>query len=748
MIRVIVEDDQGKREEFSFNVNEVLIGRQADCQVRLGERNISRHHVRVFQKGDATFLEDLNSYNGVFVNGERAIGCKNLKAKDIVEIGDYQVEISASGMAALQEESTLAYGNPLDPSEAVTLAGTSYPSEDTDSEQTIPDGEVEDYARNEPSTPKLPGGGIRGRQAVTANPLPLTATPTVKESPVRDRDLAEALRNVKDDPVEEGPRHEPTALIRLDQIDLSSLGGKAGQIQSDKQPKLLCVSTNLAGTEFLAQKSENIIGRIEEGNDIIINHRSISKHHAKLTISGTTYRVADLKSANGTLVNGEEYAQTILHHGDLLELGHVKLRFITPGRAYQPTPDEREAINLAQNGGASSSSLSDSRRGAADLAEEDRFSGGDFGATARHDTKPDGGGKSMTAIVGVMAGLMLIAMVVVIVILLMDRQETRGSIVSAQGTEQPAGGVAPVAAGMAGKSPESVALFQKALAAYNSRNFQDAMTLVNTVLTLTPDYQEAANLKNQLIIENKAEEVLASVKKAMEAKKYLEADRLLNDVPVNASSYSQVGELRPRIRAGIIDNLYERGINALGDGDVARAGEIANKIGALDPNAPQLGELRDQIAMAKQNASEEAETEHVAVAQQQRKPAKTAPKSASEPKPTPAKQTAPKNEPKATPAPAPATPAPAAASSNPKELYQQASKQLLQGNFSAAISTFENCIQIDNKACYCYRGLGIAYAKYRDSAKAVKYYKRYLSCNPNAPDAAQVTKIIQQYEAK
>ena len=54
---------------------------------------------------------------------------------------------------------------------------------------------------------------------------------------------------------------------------------------------------------------------------------------------------------------------------------------------------------------------------------------------------------------------------------------------------------------------------------------------------------------------------------------------------------------------------------------MSRAEEFANKIGALDPNAPQLGELRDQIAMARENANNEAEAEQVAALQPQHQPA-------------------------------------------------------------------------------------------------------------------------------
>jgi hypothetical protein len=45
-----------------------------------------------------------------------------------------------------------------------------------------------------------------------------------------------------------------------------------------------------------------------------------------------------------------------------------------------------------------------------------------------------------------------------------------------------------------------------------------------------------------------------------------------------------------------------------------------------------------------------------------------------------------------------------------------------------------------------HRALAIAYAKQNNAADAVSHYQRYLDLSPNAPEAAQVRKIIDDYE--
>ncbi|HEV8433673.1 MAG TPA: FHA domain-containing protein, partial [Thermoanaerobaculia bacterium] len=50
-------------------------------------------------------------------------------------------------------------------------------------------------------------------------------------------------------------------------------------------------------------KGEMAIGRTE-GNDLVLNHPSVSRKHAKLESRDNRWWVVDLKSTNGVKVNG------------------------------------------------------------------------------------------------------------------------------------------------------------------------------------------------------------------------------------------------------------------------------------------------------------------------------------------------------------------------------------------------------------------------------------------------------------
>lgn len=116
------------------------------------------------------------------------------------------------------------------------------------------------------------------------------------------------------------------------------------EIIKTEPAELVVVSSNFAGQEFPLDRNEMVIGRGEEC-DIIIDHRSVSNTHAKVVREGPEdYKIVDLNSSNGVKIDGEEYKSVHLERGDIVELGHVKFRFVEPGENYvftpQPEPDE------------------------------------------------------------------------------------------------------------------------------------------------------------------------------------------------------------------------------------------------------------------------------------------------------------------------------------------------------------------------------------------------------------------------
>jgi len=79
--------------------------------------------------------------------------------------------------------------------------------------------------------------------------------------------------------------------------------------------------------EVQLAKERTTLGR-RPYNDIVIDNLAVSGEHAVLSIVDGTVIIEDLRSTNGTYVNGQPILRQTLNHGDLLDIGKYKIRFV------------------------------------------------------------------------------------------------------------------------------------------------------------------------------------------------------------------------------------------------------------------------------------------------------------------------------------------------------------------------------------------------------------------------------------
>jgi len=80
----------------------------------------------------------------------------------------------------------------------------------------------------------------------------------------------------------------------------------------------------------------NLLGR-ELDCSVLMEATGVSRHHARITITGETAVLEDTGSKNGTWLNGQRIESAVqLKDGDLIRIGIVSLRFRS-ATAYDPT---------------------------------------------------------------------------------------------------------------------------------------------------------------------------------------------------------------------------------------------------------------------------------------------------------------------------------------------------------------------------------------------------------------------------
>jgi hypothetical protein len=77
-------------QKYELGEEEIIIGRLPECDIQLAANNVSRRHARLMFRNEEYQIEDLNSTNGIYVNGIRIEKCI-LRNHDLLDIGGVKI---------------------------------------------------------------------------------------------------------------------------------------------------------------------------------------------------------------------------------------------------------------------------------------------------------------------------------------------------------------------------------------------------------------------------------------------------------------------------------------------------------------------------------------------------------------------------------------------------------------------------------------------------------------------------------
>lgn len=136
MAKLVMSINGEVKSEYPLNKKRIKIGRKASNDIRLDNLGVSGNHALIVTILEDSFLEDLGSTNGSYVNG-KLIKKHALKDGDIIAIGKhelkYVVEPSKTGEDEFERTMVIKPGTS---GAAVTTAQVSQPTEKTDGDNT------------------------------------------------------------------------------------------------------------------------------------------------------------------------------------------------------------------------------------------------------------------------------------------------------------------------------------------------------------------------------------------------------------------------------------------------------------------------------------------------------------------------------------------------------------------------------------------------------------------------------------
>jgi len=103
--KVIVATEGRTTQELPLRVGRVIIGRTADNDIHIDSRFISRHHCQIITTLQGSVIEDLNSTNGIYVQGKR-VRRHNLNDGDVVVVGKHEIVYVDERLPRLQKNFT------------------------------------------------------------------------------------------------------------------------------------------------------------------------------------------------------------------------------------------------------------------------------------------------------------------------------------------------------------------------------------------------------------------------------------------------------------------------------------------------------------------------------------------------------------------------------------------------------------------------------------------------------------------
>ncbi len=599
MLRLVIEDDEGKTIVVPLIRDEITIGRKEGNIIRLTERNVSRHHARLVRAGDdgnpAVLVEDLDSYNGVRLNGDRVPGKCTMRPGDLVQIGDYSLALRVDA----------------------------------------------------------PAGSVEEEEA---------AVPT-------------------------GVDAIPTALHRVE----------SDQLDEHERGRLVVVSSNLAGQEYVIDRREAIVGRTDE-NDVVVNHRSISRNHAKIIVRDGVFTVIDLASSNGVRINGEAFGTAGLVNGDILQLGHVKLRFVAPGDTYVFTPADVSDVEL--DAGPSTARL-------------------------------------------VLIALLLVAVAVAAFLLL---QQCEGPQAAAP---KPAPVVTP-AEPEAPPPPEPAVdvekLMEEGKAHLRAEKWTEAANVFGRVLQ-SADNDEATDLRKQARFEADNKQRYDKLNQDVADEQWADAWLALEDFPETSIYHPRLDPVRPRVQKNFADSEVSRGkalLEQAGPEDLEGAQNIQSALAEKPFAKKQAEELRraiDAEREAREKDAREAERPRPAEEKPDARPEERRPR---EPKPRekPARVER-RAEPKEVAG---------ESREDKKERYDalmaEALKLMARGQRGPAVRLLEQAQKLLPGAHTPHQRLCAIYKPMGQLQKALHHCKMWLAKEPNSGYKDQIRRQIQILEAE
>jgi pSer/pThr/pTyr-binding forkhead associated (FHA) protein len=113
MAKVLLKFKEAVIREIPLDRDVITIGRKADNDIVIDNQAVSGYHARIKKEGNNIFIEDANSLNGTYINGQK-ISKGELHNSDVVLIGVHTLDVILEKERETEDKSFALRGRSMD----------------------------------------------------------------------------------------------------------------------------------------------------------------------------------------------------------------------------------------------------------------------------------------------------------------------------------------------------------------------------------------------------------------------------------------------------------------------------------------------------------------------------------------------------------------------------------------------------------------------------------------------------------
>jgi len=323
----------------AVNSETVTIGRSPENTIVLDDPSVSRKHARITRKGDAYYLEDLNSTNGVTIDGV-SVDEKEIAQGTVVKLGKIAIGVGSPMIdTKLHEENREKESNISDPLEN-TYMGTPKPNRvgwltvnggknsgdvfylnpgdntlgrNNENHIVIDDSYVSGiHCELKIENDEVTLFDLGSRSGTKVNEKILTGRPLNPGSSINVGDTEFKVLRV-DSP------GQFNSVVNMEQT--------AVDLKGEQTVVLVAVTGPNAGKSFTLVEGTNMIGRNPESR-VNISDRTVSRQHAMIKCADGRLTLFDMGSTAGTKLDGVKLGGIGVKSGDVISVGRTEMTFM------------------------------------------------------------------------------------------------------------------------------------------------------------------------------------------------------------------------------------------------------------------------------------------------------------------------------------------------------------------------------------------------------------------------------------